>query len=203
MLATGGPTGSPSMVGSVTALRGIVSIMDAANAGPSGHGNPPGAAGLAGINEGSTGSTVSIVRSFIPGIPGRPCNYTVGMTSLSDPNGHFLFVLFHLITSWIINSPTIGQPQGPSQTIEIVGGSNPGAPAFPTLQGTFTTATGAVTAQGSGTVAGRSNVLVEFVGTLSANGNLNGTLTVGRAAAGFTSLPGGAIVYNVAGFKSP
>lgn len=203
-MAIGGLPGTPLSASGKTAVSGTAAFTEFGNAGSSGDGELPGAGGLAGVDMGSTPSP-TVVNSLQPSAPGRRCPYGVTIASQSDPHGHFAFVLFHLLTDWIINSPIRGQPKGTPQSIEIVRGPGnpPNAPGFPTLSGTYNPTTGAVNASGRGPVAGFPSVDVLFSGTLTPQGVLTGTLTVGPGHPGPNSLPNGPIIYSVNGTKRP
>jgi hypothetical protein len=119
-------------------------------------------------------------------------SYPVTNTPANDPGGHVTFIAMEgntVLTVTVTGSTVvIVCPQGSKWT---------------RLEGSFNTATGEIVAQGTGTAAGRPNVLFRFTGTITLSGSnqgrLNGTLTIGAGG----ELPGGqATTYTVTGTKS-
>ena len=116
-------------------------------------------------------------------------NYGVTNTVGNDPAEHRFFVLME-------NNTVL--------TVTITGGTSvritcPPGSKWTLLTGSFNASNGQITAEGTGTAAGRSNVLFRFSGSIvmsgSNRGAITGVLTIGPNG----ELNGVPITYNVAG----
>ncbi|MEP6832641.1 MAG: hypothetical protein ABJB74_04565, partial [Gemmatimonas sp.] len=98
---------------------------------------------------------------------------------------------YSLIRRWKSSHIILAEGVATSGTTITITGDAP----WVTVTGTLN-ANGNFAATGAGTVAGYPNVPVTFIGNVTANGVLTGTLQLGQNAAP-TGLPGGAVTYTV------
>jgi hypothetical protein len=152
------------------------------NGGPGGDGEQRGTGGAPGTVDVVVGVVTADDESFKPGATGRPCNYTMTAkaTVNADPAGHEPFLNLTKITQGAVKL-------GPNGTIEVTFGITMNGTITPGPNGTFT-----FTANGSGTISGRTATGTFTNGTIQvdANGrvtNVTGTFAFGAGG----ELPGG------------
>jgi|GEM_PF-6670423 len=198
-----GRGGAAGTGGVLVGLAGTMRINGFGIGGAGGSGIGPGGGGLAGI-DGSTGAK-NISESFTAGTDGAVCPVSRLTTTWTvpaggDPNDHFLFVLFQGLATLNFNrtgsaslvTPTNGNRASVLAPTPI---TVTGASPWVTLTGTISP-TGAVTATGTGTVAGYAGTQVRMSGTIT-NGVFTGTVVAGDQTP--QTLPGGGITYSLTG----
>ncbi len=173
------------------------------NGGAGGSGVGPGAGGPAGT-DGTTGATTSN-SSFTAGIDGSVCPVSRLTTTWTvpaggDPNDHFLFVLFQGLATLNFNRTGSASlvARVPGNRAAVLGPTPitvTGASPWVTLTGTISP-TGAVSATGTGTVAGYAGTQVRMSGTIT-DGVFTGTVVAGDQTP--QTLPGGGITYSLTG----
>jgi hypothetical protein len=172
-------------VGQFPTRAGDNGVLYFGRGGRGGSGWNPGPGGAAGADL-TKGEKQTLEDSFIPGTNGTPCPASAVSTAwsvLSDPNLHDPLVRFRTITGLAFITTASGG-------ITIAGAS-----PWVSVTGTID-ATGLITAEGFGTVAGCVGTRVQVSGRIT-NGLFQGTVTAGNQTP--FALPGGPISYNVGG----
>ncbi len=196
----GGTGGS----GVTAGTAGAITIHDFGVGGLGGNGVAPGAGGPAGA-DGTAGTRIEVGSPFRPGIDGSLCPVSRLTTTWTvpaggDPNDHFLFVLFQGLATLNFNRTGSASlvAQVPGNRASVLGPTPitvTGASPWVTLTGTISP-TGAVTATGTGTVAGYAGTQVRMSGTIT-DGAFTGTVVAGDQTP--QTLPGGKITYSLTG----
>ncbi|MDQ8164899.1 MAG: hypothetical protein P3A28_03960, partial [Gemmatimonadota bacterium] len=198
-----GQGGAAGTGGVLAGLAGRIEIESFGNGGAGGAGVGPGAGGPAGTD--GTSGAKSVSESFASGTDGAACpvsrlTATWTVPAGGDPNDHFLFVLFQGLTTLNFNrtgsaSLVAGLPGNRASVLGPTPITVTGASPWVTLTGTMSP-TGAVTATGTGTVAGYAGTQVRMSGTIT-DGVFTGTVVAGDQTP--QTLPGGGITYSLTG----